>query len=72
MKIPSKNRGSGFAGTWYTILAFGLWGVLPVYWKLLKAVSPYEIVADRGKDHAVCAKQFRSAHLIRRGQAHSA
>jgi chloramphenicol-sensitive protein RarD len=34
-------------GTWYAAFAFGLWGVLPVYWKLLKTVSPYEIVAHR-------------------------
>lgn len=34
-------------GTWYAILAFGIWGILPVYWKLFKTVSPYEIVAHR-------------------------
>ncbi|MBN2899947.1 MAG: EamA family transporter RarD [Clostridia bacterium] len=28
-------------------LAFTLWGLLPLYWKLVKAISPYQIFAHR-------------------------
>ncbi len=28
-------------------LAFVLWGLLPLYWKLVKAISPYQIFAQR-------------------------
>ena len=34
-------------GTFYAILAFGLWGILPIFWKLLSDIPPYEIVAHR-------------------------
>jgi chloramphenicol-sensitive protein RarD len=43
----SESKRHHLIGTWYAILAFGLWGILPVYWKLLKKVPPYEIVAYR-------------------------
>jgi chloramphenicol-sensitive protein RarD len=42
-----KANHPGVTGTWYAILAFGLWGLLPVYWKLLSALPAYEIVAHR-------------------------
>jgi len=29
------------------VLAYGAWGIIPVYWKSLGAVSPYEILAHR-------------------------
>ena len=35
------------SGTWYAILAFGIWGILPIYWKLFKGASPFEIVGHR-------------------------
>src|SRR5215467_10414700 len=35
------------AGGLFALGAYGLWGVLPVYWKWLEAVSPVEIVANR-------------------------
>lgn len=38
------QRKSGYL---YGIGAFILWGLLPVFWKLLKAVSPIEILAHR-------------------------
>lgn len=40
-------RNQNLVGTWYAVTAFGLWGFLPIYWKLLQQVSPYEIVAHR-------------------------
>jgi chloramphenicol-sensitive protein RarD len=38
---PSRQ---GFA---YGVAAYGLWGILPIYFKLLKAVPPVDIVAQR-------------------------
>jgi chloramphenicol-sensitive protein RarD len=34
-------------GIWYALSAYGLWGVLPVYWKLLQAVPAPQILAHR-------------------------
>ncbi len=34
-------------GTLYALAAYGLWGVLPIYWKLLGDVPPLEILAHR-------------------------
>ncbi|MDY0093452.1 MAG: EamA family transporter RarD [Candidatus Vecturithrix sp.] len=34
-------------GVFYGIAAFGLWGLLPVYWKLLQQVSALEVLAHR-------------------------
>ena len=34
-------------GTLYALGAYGLWGFLPIYWKLLKDVPPLEILAHR-------------------------
>lgn len=47
MKKETVSEKQNAAGTWYAILAFGLWGILPTYWKLLQEISPYEIVAHR-------------------------
>jgi chloramphenicol-sensitive protein RarD len=35
------------AGVVYALLAYGTWGVLPVYWKLLKSVPLAEVLAHR-------------------------
>jgi chloramphenicol-sensitive protein RarD len=35
------------AGGLFALGAYGLWGVLPVFWKWLEAVSPVEVVANR-------------------------
>jgi chloramphenicol-sensitive protein RarD len=35
------------AGTAYALLAYGWWGLTPIYWKALGAVPPLEIVAHR-------------------------
>jgi chloramphenicol-sensitive protein RarD len=34
-------------GIWYTIAAFLLWGILPLYWKALKSVPSSQILAHR-------------------------
>jgi len=38
-----RNR----VGIWYGTLSFALWGILPLYWKLLQAVPPLEILGHR-------------------------
>ncbi|WP_202077662.1 EamA family transporter RarD [Caldalkalibacillus salinus] len=34
-------------GTWYGILAYILWGILPIYWKLLEHVPAGEVLSHR-------------------------
>jgi len=34
-------------GFWAAALAYGLWGILPIYWKLLSHVDPLQILAHR-------------------------
>ena len=41
------GQGNRRAGLWFGLGAYLLWGVLPLYFKLLKDVSPTEIVAHR-------------------------
>ena len=43
-RISADDARSGF---WLGLAAYGLWGVLPIYFKLLEAVGPVEIVAHR-------------------------
>lgn len=38
---------NNFIGTSYALAAFGVWGILPAYWKLLKQVPSGEILAHR-------------------------
>jgi chloramphenicol-sensitive protein RarD len=38
---------SAAGGVFWTVLAYVLWGVLPLYWKLLAAIEPYHILAFR-------------------------
>src|SRR5512145_2086800 len=35
------------AGVVYAVLAYGTWGVLPIYWKLLAGVPVVEVLAHR-------------------------
>lgn len=35
------------AGVIYAVSAYTLWGILPIYWKLVSSVSPMEILSDR-------------------------
>ncbi|MFN8259246.1 MAG: EamA family transporter RarD [Bacteroidales bacterium] len=41
------KSGQGVSGVFYTISAYALWGVLPIYWKAMKQVPPKEILAHR-------------------------
>lgn len=43
-RLSTTDRRAGMA---YGIIAFTAWGFLPLYWKLLKAVPPEEILAHR-------------------------
>ncbi len=38
------SRGSGYL---FALLAFGSWGLVPLYWRLLSAVPPLEVLAHR-------------------------
>jgi len=41
------NKTSFTAGVLYGITAYILWGILPLYWKLLSALNPFHILAFR-------------------------
>lgn len=34
-------------GIFFGLTAYVLWGILPVYWKALELVSPFEILSSR-------------------------
>ncbi|WP_170007932.1 EamA family transporter RarD [Bacillus fonticola] len=34
-------------GVWFTALSYMMWGLLPMYWKLLEHVGPVEVLAHR-------------------------
>ena len=42
-----ETRDLGLAGAGFALAAYGLWGVLPAYWKALSNVAPPEILAHR-------------------------
>jgi chloramphenicol-sensitive protein RarD len=44
-RAPSRDRSA--AGAVYALLAYGWWGLTPVYWKALQVVPPLEILAHR-------------------------
>src|SRR5262245_31293026 len=44
---PRADVDPARAGLVYGLLAYGLWGVLPIYFKQLGGVSPVDIVAHR-------------------------
>ena len=35
------------AGVWFALTAYGLWGVIPVYFKFVDFAGPFEIIAHR-------------------------
>ena len=43
-RTPAPHSKSGLA---LGLLAYGLWGVLPLYFKAIAAVAPFDIVAHR-------------------------
>ena len=42
-----ERHENGLSGVWFALGAYGLWGVYPIYWKLLAAVPAPEIVGHR-------------------------
>ena len=44
---PRASLSSGTVGAIYSVLAYAMWGVLPLYWKMFSGISPVEIVAHR-------------------------
>ncbi|MEO1483718.1 MAG: EamA family transporter RarD [Myxococcota bacterium] len=42
-----KERSDGSVGTLYALGAFGIWGFMPLYFKAVKEVSPFELLAHR-------------------------
>ena len=47
MNTEATDKKKSIIGTLYTIAAFVMWGLLPGYWKMLKNISPDEIVFHR-------------------------
>ncbi len=45
--VTQAKTGNDSAGIWYGVLSYALWGVLPLYWKLLQAIPALEILAHR-------------------------
>ena len=41
------NKKNTILGVWYGCIAFAAWGILPVYWKQISQVSPFEILSHR-------------------------
>ena len=42
-----KNQTSKVSGTLAAFLAYGMWGLFPLYWKMLKSVEPLQILSHR-------------------------
>ncbi|GGK14733.1 transporter [Caldalkalibacillus thermarum] len=42
-----NNQKQVIMGTWYAVAAYVVWGVLPLYWKLLENIPALEILAHR-------------------------
>ena len=43
----SDEQGQQVLGVFYAVAAFVIWGISPVYWKLMKAIAPLEIITHR-------------------------
>ncbi|MCL2706419.1 MAG: EamA family transporter RarD [Spirochaetaceae bacterium] len=58
--ILAMNNSSFGKGILFTILAYVMWGVIPLYWKLLIAIDPLHVLAFR----IICSFLFVSLLLI--------
>jgi len=47
VSLPQQSDHSARAGLFYGLAAYGLWGILPLYFKALKAIPSIDIVAHR-------------------------
>jgi chloramphenicol-sensitive protein RarD len=45
LKLPIKSVPT--AGALYAVLAYGVWGLLPIYWKFFGGISPIEVLSHR-------------------------
>lgn len=45
--VPMNNLSREAQGYIYALMAFGFWGLIPIYFKLIASVSPAEILAHR-------------------------
>ena len=57
------ERAARRTGWWAGVTAFGLWGLLPVFWKQIDWLSPAQVVAMR----AVCCVPVLVMVLLVRG-----
>jgi chloramphenicol-sensitive protein RarD len=46
-KLAQLHAKPGGGGTIYSIAAYGLWGILPIYWKAMKQIPAIDILAHR-------------------------
>lgn len=46
-RVPGEQASEIRRGLVYGVAAYGLWGVVPVFWKLLDHVDPLEVLAHR-------------------------
>ena len=58
---PDRERS---AGALYALLAYGVWGVAPIYWKATRFVPPAELLAYR------VLWSFAVALVLEIGRAH--
>ena len=47
MKTGLRENRKEFAGFWFGVWAYCIWGFLPLYWKLLETVAPFEVLMHR-------------------------
>jgi len=48
VSLPAVTSASEHTkGTWYTALAYGLWGFFPIYWKLLAGIPALQLTCHR-------------------------
>lgn len=47
MSNPSNTRKQTLLGFLYGGLSFTIWGLLPLYWQLVQALTPYQVFAHR-------------------------
>ncbi|NUO52323.1 MAG: EamA family transporter RarD [Polyangiaceae bacterium] len=47
MNAAPRDPGRDGGGVVYAVLAYGSWGLVPLFWKLLEGVGPLEILAHR-------------------------
>jgi chloramphenicol-sensitive protein RarD len=45
--MDSLTDRSSSSGTWLVVAAYVFWGMLPIYWKLLSAIPPFEVLSHR-------------------------